>query len=58
MSDEISPDASDTPTPIITMRMIPFAVKPMKLRTNDVNRKRMPSTDSRLSTSTVSVTTS
>jgi hypothetical protein len=58
MSDEISPDASDTPTPIITMRMIPIAVKPMKLRTNDVNRKRMPSTDSRLSTSTVSVTTS
>jgi len=30
----------------------------MKLRTNDVNRNRMPSTDSRLSTSAVSVTTS
>ena len=57
MSDAIRPERSATPTPIITMRMMPIAVKPMKLLTNDVNRYRMPSTLSRLSMWTVSVTT-
>jgi hypothetical protein len=54
----MSPERSATPTPIITMRMIPIAVKPMKLGTNEVNRNRMPSVVSRLWISTVSVTTS
>jgi hypothetical protein len=38
ISDAISPERSATPTPIITMRMIPIAVKAMKFDTNDVNR--------------------
>ena len=58
ISDAMSPDTSETPTPIITMRMIPMAVKAMKFCTNEVNRKRMPSAESRLWTWAVSVTTS
>ncbi len=38
MSAPISPEASASPTPIMTMRMMPMAVKPMKLLTNDVKR--------------------
>jgi hypothetical protein len=37
------------------MRMIPIAVKPMKLPTNEVKRKGTPSTVSSPSTSAVSV---
>ena len=58
ISEAMSPDISETPTPIITMRMIPIAVKAMKFWTNEVNRKRMPSFESRLSISALSVTTS
>ncbi|MFN8017298.1 MAG: hypothetical protein U0P45_04150 [Acidimicrobiales bacterium] len=58
MSDAMSPDTSDTPTPIITMRMIPMAVKPMKLCTKEVKRNRTPSAFSRLWTSAVSCSTS
>ena len=57
ISAAISPAASARPTPIITMRMIAIAVKSMKLWTNDVNRKRMPSPVSRPLTFAVSVTT-
>ena len=38
MSEAMRPERSATPTPIMTMRMIPIAVKPMKFETNDVNR--------------------
>ena len=54
----MSPEASASPTPIMTMRMMPMAVKPMKLLTNEVKRKRTPSPSRRLWISTVSVTTS
>ncbi len=57
MSAAMRPDDSARPTPIITIRMIPIAVKPMKLLTNEVKRKEMPSFDSRLLTSAVSVVT-
>ena len=58
ISAPISPAASARPTPIITTRMIATAAKLRKLSTNDVNRKRMPSTVSRPLTSVVSVRTS
>ena len=57
ISAPISPAASARPTPIITTRMIATAAKLRKLSTNDVNRKRMPSTVSRPLTSVVSVRT-
>ena len=58
ISAPISPAASARPTPIITTRMIATAAKLRKLSTNDVNRKRTPSTVSRPWTSVVSVRTS
>ncbi len=57
ISEAMSPESSATPTPIMTIRMMPIAVKPMKLRTNEVNRKRMPSAVSSPCAFTVSVTT-
>ena len=56
MSAPISPDASASPTPIITTRMIATAAKLRKLATNDVNMKRTPSTERRLSIAAFSVT--
>ena len=53
ISAPINPAASARPTPIITTRMIATAAKLRKLSTNDVNRKRTPSTVSRLRTSLV-----
>ena len=44
ISAPISPAASASPTPIITTRMIATAAKLRKLSTNDVKRKRTPST--------------
>ena len=44
ISAPIRPAASARPTPIITTRMIETAAKLRKLSTNDVNRKRTPST--------------
>ena len=58
ISAPINPAASARPTPIITTRMIVTAAKLRKLSTNDVNRKRMPSTVSRPLTSVVFVLTS
>ena len=58
ISAAISPAASARPTPIITTRMIATAAKLRKLSTNDVNRKRTPSTVSRPLTLVVSVSTS
>ena len=43
ISAAMSPERSATPTPIITTRMIPMAVKPMNTGTGDVKRKRIPS---------------
>jgi hypothetical protein len=57
ISDAMSPATSATPTPIMTTRMIPNAVNPMKLLTNEVNRYRTPSMVSRPWTRTVSCTT-
>jgi hypothetical protein len=57
MSEAISPETSATPTPIMMTRMIPIAVNPMKLLTNEVNRYRIPSMVSRPWTRTVSWTT-
>ena len=57
MSEAISPEISATPTPIMMTRMIPIAVNPMKLLTNEVNRYRTPVTVSRPSTRIVSWTT-
>jgi hypothetical protein len=42
MSEAISPETSATPTPIMMTRMIPIAVNPMRLLTNEVNRYRIP----------------
>ncbi len=58
ISAPISPAASATPTPIITTRMITTAAKLRKLSTNDVNRKRTPSTVSNPRISVVAVRTS
>ncbi len=58
MRAPISPAASARPTPIITTRMIATAAKLRKLSTNDVNRKRTPSTLSSPWTSDVSVLSS
>ena len=52
----IRPEASARPTPIITTRMMATAAKLRKLATNDVNMKRTPSTEMRLSISAFSVT--
>ena len=57
MSDEISPAISATPTPTMMTRMMPSAVKPMKLLITDVNRYRIPGMVSRPWTRTVSCTT-
>jgi hypothetical protein len=58
ISAPIRPAASARPTPIITTRMIVTAAKLRKLSTNEVNRKRMPSTVSSPLTSVVFVLTS
>ncbi len=48
ISEPISPDASASPTPIITTRMIATAAKLRKLATNEVNMNRIPSAETRL----------
>ena len=50
------PASSARPTPTIATRMTPTAVKLMKLRTVEVNKKRMPSAVSRLFAVVVCVT--
>ena len=57
ISAPIRPADSARPTPIITTRMIETAAKLRKLSTNEVNRKRTPSTLSRPLTRVVSLWT-
>ena len=54
ISAPIRPASSATPTPSIATRITATTLKPEKLLTNDVKRKRTPSTESRLLISAVS----
>ena len=55
ISAPIRPDSSATPTPIMATRITATTLKLEKLLTREVNRNRMPSTDSRLWMAVVSV---
>ena len=56
ISEEMSPAASASPTPIMTTSMIAIAEKFRKFETNDVKRYRTPSPVSSPLTVAVSVT--
>ena len=55
ISAPIRPASSATPTPIMATRITATTLKLEKLLTREVNRNRMPSTDSRLWMAVVSV---